>query len=353
MKRFFSAALAAAFLFSPALPPATAIPAFAAQHAEAAWTRPAALRPGDCIGIVAPASPSETEEIQKAAAFLRKQGYRLKISPFCDRQYGFFAGTDSERASELNAFFRDDDVKAILCVRGGYGAARILNRLDYEAIAHHPKLFIGFSDITALHIALGQRCHLVTVHGPMLTSFANAKRQQSFTGQEFLRGLTDTKPLGEIPLPPGQRLTTIEPGVAEGPIVGGNLSLIASLVGTPYELRGDGALLFLEDVNSDSYQIDRDLQQLWQSGLLQRVRGLLIGDMDGDDDLDPGDFTTAEVIAYYARLAGLPAIKGIPAGHELDNMFLPFGVRARLEAREDGTASLRFPDAALDEAAPR
>ncbi len=351
MKRSLSAALAAAFLFAPAFSPAPATVVFAerpaVEAAETAWTRPAALRPGDCIGIVAPASPSETEEIRKAADFLRKQGYRLKISPFCDQQYGFFAGTDSERASELNAFFRDDDVKAILCVRGGYGAARILNRLDYEAIARHPKLFIGFSDITALHVALGQRCRLVTVHGPMLTSFAQVKRQQSYTGKEFLRGLTNAAPLGEIPLPPGRRLAAVTPGVAEGPIVGGNLSLIVSLVGTPNELRGDGALLFLEDVNSDSYQIDRDLQQLWQSGLLQRVSGLLIGDMDGDGDLDPGDFTTAEVIEHYARLANLPAIKGIPAGHDMDNLFLPFGVRARMEARENGAASLCFLDAAL------
>ncbi|SHE36746.1 S66 peptidase family protein [Schwartzia succinivorans] len=315
------------------------------QHSETR-SRGSALRPGDCIGIVAPASWLEREKWEKGVRLLKKHGYRVKLAPSCTTANGFFAGTDSARASDLNHFFADDEVKAIICLRGGYGSVRVLNKLNYTEIARHPKLLIGFSDITALHTALGEKSGIVTVHGPMLGSLAG-DHLTAYTEQEFFRGIESYEPLGALPTPKGAPMKAVIPGEAEGVLMGGNLSIVLSLVGTPYELKGDGALLFLEDVGVSSYQIDRALYQLWQNGLLHRVNGILFGAFTGgDDDLDPGDPTTAEVIDYYARLVGKPVIKDVPAGHVSNNAFLPFGVRATMKANDDGTASLVFDEAA-------
>lgn len=311
-------------------------------------TRGAALRPGDTIGIVAPGSNEDIKEFAKAIRDLEKLGYRLKFGDSCSANYGYFAGTDSTRAADLNRFFADDEVKAILCMRGGYGAARLLDRLDYGTIARHPKQLIGYSDITALHVVLGERCRLSTVHGPMLRSFSGGLDKTSYTARCFLKGIAGELYPGDIPLPQGRRLEAVAPGEAEGVIMGGNLSVLVSLVGTPYEMKGDGALLLIEDVGEDTYRIDRMLWQLWDNGLLRRVSGILVGDMlKADDDWEEGDFRLPEVLERYARLTGKPMIKGVPVGHGKDNVFLPLGVHAVMKANADGTASLRLDEAAL------
>lgn len=313
---------------------------------DASRTRGRALKPGDCIGILAPASTWDKPDFDAAVKALRRMGYRLKIAPSCKKEFGYFSGTDEERAADLNRFFADDEVDAILCVRGGYGSARILDKLDYAMIARHPKQFIGFSDITALHIALGDKSGLSTIHGPVLLSFADGVNKKSFTDGNFFKGLLGKLYPGEIPMPSGERLQTLYPGEATGIIVGGNLSLIASLVGTPYELKGDGALLFIEEIGAYTYQIDRMLRQLWQSGLLQRVDGILIGNITGaDSDYEEGDFRLEDILQQYAELARKPMIVGIPAGHSGDNLYLPLGVRAVMKANKNGTASLRIDEA--------
>lgn len=306
-----------------------------------------ALRTGDCIGVVAPASGMDMGNARAFTQYFAKHGYKLKFAPSCMQDYGGFAGTDFQRAADLMAFFEDEEVQAILCLRGGYGSARILDKLDYEKIASHPKMLIGFSDITALHAALGERSRLATVHGPMLSTFKEVRDISPYTEEQFFAGLSSAGPMGEVKLPEGRKLATVVPGRAEGIIVGGNLTVLASLTGTPYELQGDGALLLLEDTGEAAYRLDRMLQQLWQSGLLSRVSGIIYGDfLDGDTELNQGEFNTEEILAYYARLSGKPTLKGLPAGHDDDNLFLPFGIRAVLEAKEDGTASLRLEEAA-------
>ena len=308
--------------------------------------RGTALKPGDCIGVLAPASWEARAEWEDGVRLLKSRGYRVKLAPSCTAVYGFFAGTDEARAADVNRFFCDDEVRAILCLCGGYGSARLLDKLDYGAIARHPKPLIGFSDNTALHVALGEKSGIVTVHGPMLVTLAN-KSAADYTAKEFFRGLSSDRPLGELPTPGGRKMKALVPGRAEGVVVGGNLSMILSLIGTPYELKADGALLLLEDVDMASYKVDRALNQLWQSGLLSRVNGVLFGAFTGgDDDLDPGDPTTAEVIDYYARLAGKPAITNVPAGHIWTNAYIPFGVHAVMNTNADGTASLVFDEAA-------
>ncbi len=309
-----------------------------------------ALRPGDCIGILASGSYTRDKDFQGSVELLKAQGYRVKLAPSARAMYEHFAGTDRKRAADINAFFQDEEVKAILCVRGGYGAARILDRLDYRMIARHPKPFIGFSDVTALHIALGERAGIATIHGPMLVSFTRPDFDSDYTRAQFFNGLRQTVPMGDIPMPEGRELETVMPGEAEGIIVGGNLTVLTSLVGTPYELNGKGALLLLEEIGEKPYRIDRMLNQLWQSGLLSRVNGILLGDFVGCESKDASpieDFTLSQVLTHYARLSHKPVIRGVPAGHASNNLFLPLGVHAVMKGSEDGKASLVIDTAAF------
>lgn len=342
-----------------------------------------ALKKGDCIGITAPAYYIKDNDFNQAVMFLRILGYKVKVTKSCTSRYRYFAGSDRQRAKDLNELFEDDSVDAILCLRGGYGCARILDYLDYEMIAEHPKLLIGFSDVTALHISLMEKCGLSTVCGPMLSSFKDIYSQYitqlfqnesvteqllensdlpwngvidlneasfddtdlAYTVSQFQSGLTSNKPLGDIALPEGEELHTLIPGSAKGVIIGGNLTVIASLIGTEYELQGEHALLFIEEVGEKAYRIDRMLQQLYQSGLFDRVDGILIGEMT--DNQDDETCTVEQVLKEYARLAGKPCITGVPSGHDKNNMFLPFGVMAEMTANKDGSASLTFLESAL------
>lgn len=299
------------------------------------------LRRGDTIGILAPGTHGGMTDYTKALALIQSMGYNIKLAPSVTDDNGYLAGTDAERARDINDFFRDDSVKAILCLRGGYGSARILPLLDYQEIAKHPKLFIGFSDVTALHAALEERSRLVTVHGPMISTF-RGDGYSPFTLEWFEKGLAGELPVGEIPMPPEEKLRTVIPGTAEGILEGGNLTVLASLCGTPYELKGDGAILLLEDTGEDPYRVDRMLNQLYQSGLLSRVKGIVLGDFYSAAPM-AGEFTVDQVLAHYCTLAGKPVIRNIPAGHGPNNLFLPLGVRVRMTAGED-SASLEYLD---------
>ena len=299
---------------------------------------------GDYIGIVSPASFVNKDVFQAAVSFLESHDYRVKIGAHALDEYGYLAGTDQHRADDINAMFMDDSVKAVLCTRGGYGTARILGRLDYEMISAHPKPLIGYSDITALHIVLNEKCGIPTIHGPMLASLVTDPLSSDYTVSGFLRMLEGSPLSGEITMPEGRELKTIIPGRAEGKILGGSLTLIASLAGTPYELKADGALLLIEEVGEKPYRIDRMLNQLWQNGLLSRVNGILFGDfVNCASPENAGDtFTLEDILKHYAELSGKPAIYGIPAGHGADNMCVPLGVQAVMKANDDGTASLRI-----------
>lgn len=303
-----------------------------------------ALQPGDTIGVIAPASHALNDELPAEVALLEAMGYHVKLGASATAEGTYLAGTDAVRAKDMNDFFADDSVKAILCLRGGYGSARLLGLLDYDTIAKHPKLFIGYSDITALHTVLGERCQLVTVHGPMLTSLTHATT--AYTLYQFEEGLVRTSPPGNVSLPAGDILTTLVPGTAEGRLAGGNITILASLAGTPYELKGDGAILFLEDTDESPYKLDRDLLQLYQNGLLSRVKAIVFGNFPDSDSDRNDDPELAAIIAHYAKLSGKPAIKGLPAGHTRDNMFLPLGIPARVTANADGTAQLEILESA-------
>ncbi len=296
------------------------------------------LHPGDTIGVLAPASNGGMTDYNPSIRLLESLGYKVKLAPSVTNDFGFLAGDDEERAKDINDFFKDDTIKAILCLRGGYGSARILDKLDYDMIRRHPKMLIGFSDITALHTAIGEKSGIVTIHGPMMSSFKTWDFTP-FTLYNFENGLSGSFPKGNIRMPAGKTLRTIQEGDAEGILEGGNLAVIASLAGTPYELKGNGAILVLEDTGEDPYRIDRMMQQLYQNGLLSRVSGIAYGDFYSSSPKE-GEFTVEDVLSYYGKLSGKPVIAGLPIGHGPDNLFLPLGVKASIHAGKDGSASL-------------
>lgn len=303
-----------------------------------------ALKSGDCIGLLSSGTYTSPKDFEGTVDLLKSRGYRVKIAPSATAMYEHFAGTDRKRAEDINNFFKDKDIKAILCVKGGYGSARLLDRLDYKAISKNPKPLIGFSDVTALHIAIGQRAGLSTVHAPMLVSFARPNLDSEYNRRNFFAGLNKENFSGEIPMPENKKLETLMPGKAEGIIMGGNLTVLTSLVGTPYELDGKGVLLLIEEVGEVPRKIDRMFNQLYQSGLLNRVNGILLGSFIGcDNENDPTgleDITLEQVLKHYARLSRKPVIKNVPVGHGNYNLFLPLGLPAVMNADGDGTASL-------------
>ena len=290
---------------------------------------------GSCIGIIAPATSCADFDYTPGIELLHQWGYKTKISKTLKTNEGYLAGSDKLRASELNKFFADDEVDAILCFGGGYGCTRILDLLDYDLIRKHPKLLIGFSDVTALHTAIGQNSRLVTIHGPMLKTLSRKPTQ--YTISSFCRGLRMSVPLGAFPLPKKHDLESFYPGRAFGKLIGGNLSVITSLCGTPYELKGENSILFLEDIGEDAYAIDRMLRQLWQNGLLKDIKGLIFGNFSHcqPNKQEPYEFTVKEVLEQYANLAKVPTIYNFPAGHERTNAFLPLGVNATINITDD------------------
>lgn len=296
-------------------------------------TRPKALRRGDTISVIAPAGPVVRERIEKAFAFLTRRGYRIKTHGDVFRKSGYLAGDDSTRAGELMAAFADPESTAVWCARGGYGVSRILARLDYDLLARHPKVFVGFSDITALHLALQNRTGLVTFHGPNLQDGFSAAEPMSPTTEAALwRAISlDGERAAGMQLTTyaedgvaGVRLRAIVPGIANGRLTGGNLSVLAGLVGTPYDLDTEDRILFLEDVNEPLYRLDRYLAQLSLAGKLKAAAGVLLGGFtfDKGEAGESPDAVDALLDEYFGQLE-MPVLAGLPAGHHRENWALP------------------------------
>ena len=299
------------------------------------YTLGRALQPGDTLGIVAPSAPLDEKRFQAGMAYLHSLGFRTKCGQSVQERWGYLAGSDDVRARDINGFFADSSIDGILCMRGGYGAARLLPLLDYDAIARHPKLFIGFSDITALHTALRQRSGLATIHGAMLTGLGG--KATRYTYEQFAAGLANPAMTGPVRLPRGHHLETLVEGDAVGNLAGGNMMLISSLIGTPYELDGKGQILFLEEIGEEAYAIDRMLCQFEQSGLIDRIAGLAFGEFTRSHPVKPaaGEWTVREVIGQYVRRWGKPAIWGLPYGHDRHNGWLPLGLPVHLTAGKE------------------
>jgi muramoyltetrapeptide carboxypeptidase len=259
------------------------------------------------------------------------------LGPNTARRYGYFAGTDEERLTDLNAALRDPEVDAVWCIRGGYGVTRILDGVDFDALARRPRPVIGYSDITAVLLAAHRHTGIVTFHAPMARA-----AMPPFSRWHFERVLAQTEPpgrLGRLPAPPDvllpreNRLVALRGGVAEGPLVGGNLTLIQCLVGTRHFPELDGAILFLEDVGEDLYRVDRMLAHLRMVGALERLAGVAVGRFtDLERGMSDGVLGFDEVLGTYLLPLGIPVASGFPIGHIDDQWTLPIGVRARLDA---------------------
>ncbi|HEX2204250.1 MAG TPA: LD-carboxypeptidase [Longimicrobium sp.] len=291
--------------------------------------RPPALRPGARVALVAPAGPLGEGAVERAVERVRAWGFEPVPGEACHGRHGYLSAPDAARAADFNAALRDPSVDAVWSLRGGYGVMRILDAIDWEALVARPKALIGFSDNTALHLA-ARRLGVVSFHGPHPATV----EMNDFAQAGLWRVLTDPAPAGRLPFPEGDASTeTITGGVAEGPLVGGNLSLVASTLGTAYAIDAEGALLFLEEVGEPAYRVDRMLTQLRLAGVLDHVAGVVIGGFtETPEGASPDHPAVEEVLRDRLGDLGVPVAVGFPFGHVADNWTLPVGVRARLDA---------------------
>ncbi|MGH7812771.1 MAG: S66 peptidase family protein [Candidatus Binataceae bacterium] len=288
--------------------------------------KPKALKPGDTVAVVAPASAIEREHLERGVNVLAEAGYRVKVSERALARWGIFAGGDRERADELQAAFADPEVKAIFCARGGYGCGRLLPLLDFGAIAQSPKIFTGFSDETFLLCALNDLAGMTVFHGPMVAMDLSRGLGERALGH--MRRILGGEP-GAVEF---EAREAMHPGAAEGRLIGGCLTVIAAMVGTPYAPSFAGRVLFLEDTGERAYRIDRMLVQLRQSGALKGVAGIVFGNIRLTDRNEHEARLVAQFCAEETADLGCPVIYGIEAGHGTENLLLPLGVTARIDA---------------------
>ncbi len=291
------------------------------------------LKFGDTIGLIAPSGAMRTEgAIERAVQETEHMGFKVKLGESAGKKYGYLSGTDDVRARDINAMFADDEVDAIFCIRGGYGAMRILDKLDYDLIAKHPKIFVGFSDITALHIALLNRCGLATFHAPMAVGWSNGPLDD-FSRESMYTALMHAEPVGELINPPEYLKQTVNPGTAEGQLVGGNLMLMASSLGTPWEIDTKGRIVFIEEVGERTYCVDRMLTQLRLAGKFEDCAGVVFGDFaDCPIEYPEYGLSLEEIIRDVAAPCGKPIFTGLRCGHCTPKLTLPFGVKCRMDA---------------------
>lgn len=295
--------------------------------------KPPRLKKRDVIGIVAPASPVlDPSRIDRGVSYLERLGYDVMVGANILKRNGYLAGTDEERAADLHAMFRDRRVTMILCARGGYGTPRLLRLLDYRLIKKNPKIFVGFSDISALQLAFWTTCGLVTFHAPMLATDM-ADPMDPFTEEMFWLLVTSNQKVGTVPFPEPMETKVIRPGSFAGHLLGGNLSILVSLLGTPYQPSLDNSALFLEEVGEEPYRIDRMLMQLQNASALTRCRGVLVGQCTDCVPRDPDrpSLLLEEVLKQFALAIKKPVISNVPFGHVKQKITLPVGVKVRVD----------------------
>ncbi len=289
--------------------------------------KPRRIKKGDVLSLVAPSgAASGPERVVASIAALEGLGYRVKASPHCADRKGYLAGEDSIRASELMAAFADPDTQGVICLKGGYGTPRILDRLDYGIIARNPKFFMGYSDITGLHLAFARETGLVTFHGPMPSSDMVPELHPE------TRAALESALSGQLCVQAAELVDPAAGRIVEGQLTGGNLSLIAAAMGTPWEIDTTGKILFLEDIDEAPYRIDRMLTQLRLAGKFDACAGVVLGAWtrceagEGKPTL-----SIVEIIREVVAGHGNPVVAGLPAGHCSPTLTLPLGVRYRLD----------------------
>ncbi|MEH7443740.1 LD-carboxypeptidase [Bacillus sp. JJ1122] len=290
--------------------------------------KPERLKKGDTVGVIAPASPPNKENLERGLKFFAELGLNYKLGKSLYLKYGYLAGSDEERLADLHEMFQDDEVKGIICAGGGYGTARIASAIDYKVISRNPKIFWGYSDITFLHTAIRQQGGLVTFHGPMIASDIG-KEDSSVISKDQFKQLFHPKELRYTDTI--SELDELVSGKAEGALVGGNLSLLSSTMGTKFEIDTAGKILVIEDINEEPRAVDRMLNQLYMAGKLQESAGILVGDFNNCVPERELSLTLDEVLDHYIKLAGRPALKGFNMGHCSPHIAVPFGTRAQMD----------------------
>ena len=308
--------------------------------APPALLRPKVLRPGDTVGLITPSTyVADPDRLVQARRTLEYFNLRPKQGKNVGIREGYLGGSITQRLADLHDMFRDPEVKAIFAVRGGYGSGQLLDRIDYDLIRRNPKIFLGYSDITAMHLAIQKRTGLVTFHGPVaLSGFSD------YTQTFFRKALFSTDPIGSVTNPPETNklrprhtLRTIRPGKAQGRLIGGNLTLVATTMGTPFEIDTRNRILFLEDVGEEPYSIDRMLTQLRLAGKFDQAAGIVFGECS---DCKPrqfqqsfeSTFSLGEVLDEILEQTKVPVLSGLTIGHTEDQLTLPEGIMATLDA---------------------
>ncbi|MCL2003094.1 MAG: LD-carboxypeptidase [Oscillospiraceae bacterium] len=336
-RKFLSLTLAAVLTLSPAAVfPQTALSLENTVHIPAASEGmsivvPAALQPGDKVGIVAPANPATAERLELAIELLEERGFEVVVSDNIDvtTEYGLGDGSEQIRADAFNKLARDPDIKALFCLRGGYGAMHLLPLIDYEALRRNRPIIVGYSDITAMQIAILQNAGLVTFHGPMLSS--NYGQDEAFDWLfDMLMNPSDEFPLKNID---GTEFSVINEGTAEGIVVGGNLTLISVLMGTEYELDLKDKVLFIEELNEAPYKLHRYIWQLKLAGKLDDAAAIVIGDILPDREYDDPEISL-KVIFEALKDVTVPILYNVRAGHGANPFTIPIGATVRIEGNE-------------------
>lgn len=298
---------------------------------------PASLRKGSTIAVTAPASGVNRAELESGLSFLRAQGFNLVLGRHVGSTVNYLSASDKVRAEEFNEFVRRPDIDAIICARGGYGVTRILPDIDYSAIRANPKVIMGYSDITALLVAIYERSRIVTYHGPVCSSSFDETTKSSFLHVTVDNSLNDNLDGAKSVMYSSDDLEVLHSGTAEARLVGGNLATICSTLGTPFEIDTRGAILFLEDIAEEPYRIDRMLTQLWLSGKFDEVRGVVLGVFKSCEGLRraPNTPTMSPSLkqVFRSRFASMnvPVLSGLPFGHIRSKLTLPIGVRAKMD----------------------
>lgn len=302
--------------------------------------KPEALHPGGTIGVIAPAGSVDPAELRQGVDRLKGMGFRVVLGASVEKRSRYLAGSDRERAADLNQMFSNPEIAAIVCARGGYGTSRIIPFLDQEAIEQHPKIVVGSSDVTLLLNHLRQHFGLVTFHGPMVAPNFG-KQPSSLTDTWFRKILVEGWGKGPMTV---DGVKGLRDGQAQGPLVGGCLTMLCSTLGTPYEIQTDGAILLLEDIDEAPYRIDRMLTQLKAASKFKNAKGVIFGKMPGCQPPSHSSYILEDVIGDLLADQAVPILFGFPAGHGGEQVTLPLGLPVRIDGN---TASVTLLESAV------
>jgi len=292
--------------------------------------KPEILCPGDTIGIITPASQMKLEKLNLGVKYLQNLGYKILLGDHVQDSYGYLAGKDVDRIHDLHQMFANPEVKAIISSRGGYGTPRLLDEIDYDLIAQNPKLFVGYSDLTALQLAIWQKISLVTFSGPMV-AVEMAAGIESFTEESFWPLICDDQINKLFSMESNDSLQVLKPGKAQGFLLGGCLSLISCVIGTKHQPDFSGSILILEDIGEQPYRIDRYLCQMRSAGIFEQVNGIILGQfIDCVDEEGAPTLTFDEIFEDFFGSLSIPVIKNFPYGHSSKKFTIPFGVNVEI-----------------------